>query len=146
MVRAELNEKMDDIAVEMHGDVRAISTEAMYLVKMVGDQLEKFTGIRARTHIVNMCKLIVEDDMSMTQTMDLAKKTMDGEEVMLDELAAPDKITELRDILLQELLKYRRLRRADEGHAKTYAYDTGYIYGLSFAVDLLGKMIKSDEV
>lgn len=85
MIRAELNEKMDDIEVEIHGDIRKVCTEVMFLVKEIGNQLEKATGISSRTHIVNMCKLVIEDHMTMTQTIDLAEKTMNGEEVSLDE-------------------------------------------------------------
>lgn len=144
MVRAELNEKMDDIKVEMHGDARAVSTETMYLVKLVGDQLEKHTGISARTHIVNMCKLIVEDDMTMTQTMRLAEKTMDGEEDLLDELAAPDKITELQERLEGYLRNYRNAREMFP-ESVNHSYDTGWNNALCWVLRLTGKNVNKAD-
>ncbi len=74
MVKARLNDKMDDVKVEIHGDIRTVSVETMFLVHSIGEQLEKVTGVSARTHIVNLCKLIIEDDMTMMQTMELAEK------------------------------------------------------------------------
>ena len=85
MVRAEFNDKMDDLEMEIHGDVLAVSAEVMSLVREVGKQLEELTGISSRTHIVNMCKMVIDDHMTMSQTIDLAEKTMNGEEVSLDE-------------------------------------------------------------
>lgn len=139
MVRAELSEKMDDIKVEMHGDARAVTTEVMYLMKMAGAQLESLSGISARTHIVNMCKLIVSDDMDMSQTFDLAMKTMNGEEVPLDEQAAEDKITELQGRIEMYLRKYRdALKMFPE--SVNPAYDIGWNNALCWVLHLLARM------
>ncbi len=85
MIKAQYNEDIGVLMTAIHGDMYDVMLEMMFLVDKIGKQLEKATGVSSRTHIVNMCKLIIDDDITPDQIEELVLKTMSDQAVALDE-------------------------------------------------------------
>ena len=85
MIKAQYNEDTGDMMTAIHGDMYDVMMEMMFLVKNIGKHLEEKTGTSSRTHIVNMCKLIIDDDMTPDQVDELVEMTINDAEVSLDE-------------------------------------------------------------
>ena len=85
MIKAQYNEDTGDMMTSVHGEMHDVMLEVIFLIKNIGKQLEKVTGTSSRTHIVNICKLIIDDDMTPEQVDELVEKTINDVAVPLDE-------------------------------------------------------------
>ena len=85
MIKAQYNEDTGDIMTAIHGDMHDVMVEMMFLVNNIGKQLEKVTGVSSRTHITNMCKLIIDDDMTPEQVDELVEMTINDAAAPLHE-------------------------------------------------------------
>lgn len=85
MIKAQYNEDTGDMITVANGDMYDVMLETIFLLKNIGKHLEEKTGTSSRTHIVNMCKLIIDDDMTPDQVDELVEMTINDAEVSLDE-------------------------------------------------------------
>jgi hypothetical protein len=85
MIKAQYNEDTGDMMTVANGDMYDVMLEMIFLIKNIGKHLEEVTGTSSRTHIVNICKLIIDDDMTPEQVDELVEKTINDECVPLDE-------------------------------------------------------------
>lgn len=85
MIKVQYNEDTGDMMTVVNGDMYDVMLETMFLLKNVGKHLEKLTGTSSRTHIVNMCKLIIDDDTTPDQVDELVEMTINDVAAPLDE-------------------------------------------------------------
>lgn len=85
MIKAQYNEDTGDMMTVANGDMYDVMLETIFLLKNIGKHLEEKTGTSSRTHIINMCKLIIEDDMTPEQVDELVEMTINDAAAPLDE-------------------------------------------------------------
>ena len=85
MIKAQYNEDTGDMMTVVNGDMYDVMLETIFLLRNIGKHLEEKTGTSSRTHIVNMCKLIIDDDMTPEQVYELVEKTINDVAVPLNE-------------------------------------------------------------